>query len=195
MPRPTEQPGAFGEVTRLLAGLRAGNEADREQLFALVYAELKRIARRRMAHVAPGGTLQPTMLVHEASLRLLGREAEARDRGHFLALAARAMRDVVVEQARRRAAQKRGGALQRCTLDGDLVGRADQALDVLVIHDALEAFARVDAEGARVVELRAFGGLGIEEIALELGWSPSAVDRRLAFSRAWLARKLADGDG
>lgn len=195
MPAPTEQPEGSGEVTRLLAGLRAGNQGDREELFALVYGELKRIARRRMARVSPGGTLQPTMLVHEATLRLLGREAEARDRGHFLALAARAMRDVVVEQARRHAALKRGGAHRRSTLSAELVGRADEVIDVLVVHDALEAFARVDPQGARVVELRAFGGLGIEEIALELGWSPSAVDRRLAYSRAWLARKLAEPDG
>jgi RNA polymerase sigma factor (TIGR02999 family) len=193
MLEPNDQPVSPGEVTRLLNGLRNGHSADRERLFAVLYGELRHMARKRMPRGGSGATLQPTMLVHEALLRLLGRESEAHDRGHFLALAARAMRDVIVDRARQQAALKRGGAYERCALESDFVGPEPQTLDVLAIHEALEALAEVDKEGARAVELRAFGGLSIGEIAQEMGWSPSSADRRLAFARAWLARRLANG--
>ncbi len=181
-----------GRVTHLLERLRSGSEPERAELFEIVYADLRRMARARMARVPASDTLQPTALVHEAALRLLGREAEANDRNHFLALAARAMRDIIVEQARRHGAAKRGGDFQRLTLSGEWLAReGDEPLDALVVDEALTALAHVDSVAARLVELRVFAGLGVAEVAAELGLSLSGVDRRWAFARAWLARRLA----
>lgn len=191
MRRPTDRKPDTGRVTRLLSGLRAGEVAARGELFEMVYAELKRIASLQLALQPKGATLQPTILVHEASIRLLGREAKARDRQQFLGLAACAMRDVVVEQMRARASLKRGGSFERCELDGDWAGPTDPGHDLMDIQESIDSLREIDLDAARVLELRVYGGLMVSEIADELQLSASTVDRRLAFGKAWLARRLA----
>jgi RNA polymerase sigma factor (TIGR02999 family) len=164
-------------------------------LLAAVYAELHRQASRAMRRESGDHTLQATALVHEAYLRLVDqRRVEWRNRAHFFGVAAQLMRRILVDHARRRHAAKRGDGMRQITLDdaGALPGSSDDpGVDVLVLNEALERLAAMDEGQARIVELRYFGGLNIEETAEALRVSPATVKREWAVARAWLRRELA----
>ena len=179
------------DITQQLNAARAGDTASLDALFAVVYDELRRLARRELARERAGHTLQPTALVHEAYLRLVSQQvADWSGRAYFFGLAASMMRRILVNHARDRAAQKRGGGAAAVTLSqADGVG--DAPLDVVDLHEALEALARLDERQARVVELKFFGGLEIDEIADAIGVSPATVRRDWTVARLWLARELA----
>jgi RNA polymerase sigma factor (TIGR02999 family) len=155
-----------------------------------VYAELRRIADRYVQRER-AKSVQATELVHEAYLRLLKDPSPAwRNRTHFLAIAAISMRRLLVERARARAAAKRGGGRVQVTLDERLLAREDETVDVIAVDRALDALAAVDAQQAKIVELRFFGGLSVEETADALGISPATVKRHWSVARAWLWREL-----
>ena len=184
-----------GAVTQVLAKSGAGSQAAYDELFPLVYAELRRIAAREMRHEKPGRTLQTTALVHEAYLRLLkDASLSFENRSHFLGIAARAMREILIERARARSARKRGGEAVRLTLDDALVLTPAPSIDVLALDEALQRLARLDERHARVVELRYFGGLSVEETAAALNLSPATVKRAWTLARAWLYRELTGSD-
>jgi len=180
-----------GAGTPALAKAGAGGQATCDELFPLVYAELRRIAAREMRREKPGRTLQTTALVHEAYLRLLkDASLSFENRAHFLGIAARAMREILIEHARARSARKRGGGAVRLTVD-DLVAPAPApSIDVLALDEALQRLTRLDERHARVVELRYFGGLSVEETASALGVSPATVKRAWTLARAWLFREM-----
>jgi RNA polymerase sigma factor (TIGR02999 family) len=186
-----------GEVTALLRALGAGDATAQERLLAVVYAELKAIARQVFRRERGNHTLQPTALVHEAWVKLAGGAATSfRDRAHFFAVASQAMRQVLVDHARGRAADKRGGGAERLQLVEELVPAPDVGptfADVLAVDEALSRFAAHDPERARLVELRFFGGLTLEEAAEVLGVSVPTVKRDWRVARAFLARELAGG--
>jgi RNA polymerase sigma factor (TIGR02999 family) len=180
----------------MLANVGAGNQAAFDELFPLVYAELRRIAAREMRREKPGRTLQTTALVHEAYLRLLkDASLSFENRAHFLGIAARAMHEILIEHARARSARKRGGGDVRLTLDDAVIGTAAPSIDVLAVDEALQRLARLDQRHARVVELRYFGGLSVEETAVALGLSPATVKRDWTLARAWLFRELSGSGG
>lgn len=181
------------DVTRLLDRARAGDRSALNALLPLVYDELRQVARRAMRRERPGQTLDATALVHEAWLRLsAARQLAPQNRAHFLAIAANAMRQILVERARARYADKRGGGRQRITLQEGLLPQDDSTIDLLAVDAALEKLARLDAEQARIVELRFFGGLSVEETADALAISPATVKRRWTSARAFLLRELAE---
>lgn len=185
-------PGGSDSVTRLLHDAGAGDAGAMERLVPLLYAELHRIAERQMARERPDHTLQPTALVDEAFMRLLGTTpANFADRSHFLRAASRVMRRVLVDHARARHAVKRGGTLQ-VTLDEAIVSGGDTTLDMLALDDALNRLGAVDPRWAQVVELRFFGGLSVPEVADALGTSVATVKRDWQFARGWLARALIE---
>jgi RNA polymerase sigma-70 factor, ECF subfamily len=182
-------------VTRLLVRLRGADDATRsaalQEILERLYPELRRLAGRLMRRERPGHTLQPTALVHEAFLQLVDETAiDWQCRAHFMGVAARVMRRVLVDHARRRGASKRGGGLAHVTLDEALAAGGERSLDVLHLDEALERFAALDARGARVVEMRVFGGLTSDEAATVLGVSKRTVDSDWAMARLWLAREL-----
>jgi RNA polymerase sigma factor (TIGR02999 family) len=175
----------------MLATAGAGSQAAFDELFPLVYAELRRIAAREMRHEKPGRTLQTTALVHEAYLRLLkDASLSFESRAHFLGIAARAMREILIEHARARSARKRGGGGVRLTLDDLVASIPSPSIDVLALDEALQRLARLDERHARVVELRYFGGLSVEETAVALDLSPATVKRAWTLARAWLYREI-----
>jgi RNA polymerase sigma factor (TIGR02999 family) len=184
------------DVTPLLLAWGNGDKAAGEQLLPAIYAELHRQASRAMRRESDEHTLQATALVHEAYLRLVDqRRAEWHNRAQFFGVAAQVMRRILVDHARAQHATKRGGAMQQITL-GDVVQTAaspqdDSALDVLALHDALDRLATMDPDQARLVELRYFGGMNIEETAEALGVSPATVKREWAVARAWLRREMS----
>lgn len=195
-----ESPSGGGEVTQLLAALRrGGSERDGalDRLFPLVYAELRRAADYLLQRERDGHTLQPTALVHEAFLKLSsGAAVDAHGRAHFIGIAARAMRQVLVDHARRRAAEKRGGG-QFVTL-GDEAAVEETGADaetLLAIHEALEELNGLEPRLAKVVELRFFGGLGEAEVATVLDVTTRTVQRDWAKARAWLHVRLAEPTG
>ena len=171
---------------------REGDEAALDELVPLVHAELHRIARRCISRERVGQTLQATALVNEAYVRLAAeRPREFANKTHFLAIAALSMRQILVQRARARNAAKRGGAPHRVTLDDRNVGGDTPAgIDVLALDEALSRLAVLDPEQARIVELRYFGGLTVEETADVLGSSPATVKRHWAMARAWLKQAL-----
>lgn len=182
----------MGAVTQLLARWRDGELAARDQLLEQVYGELRRIAQRQFRRERPGHTLQATGLVHEAFERLVGQHAiPAADRGQFFAVAARMMRRVLVDHARARHADKRGGGAAMITLADDHHVPVERAIDLVRLDDALAALALLDPEQARLVELRYFAGLTIEDTAEALGVSPATVKREWTTAKAWLRRELA----
>jgi RNA polymerase sigma-70 factor, ECF subfamily len=186
---PSPSPGA---ITQLLDRARGGDEPAAGILVPLVYGEMRRIAASCLRRERPGHTLQATALVHEAYLRLLKDEhLSFQNRAHFLGIAARAMREILVEHARARDAAKRGGERHRITLDEAIAATGGQNVDVLAIHEALERLAALDAQHARLVELRFFGGLTNEEAAEALGVSVATIKRTWAVARAWLFRELS----
>jgi RNA polymerase sigma factor (TIGR02999 family) len=174
-----------------LTGSTTGGEPVADDMLPLVYDELRRLAQRFFARERSGHTLQPTALVHEAFLQLSASgELHLESRAHFLALAARAMRRILVDSARRRGAAKRGGGLERVTLSGALAEGGPDEVDVLALEDALLALGADHPRHAEVVELRFFGGLDVKEVAQVLGVSASTVMADWRFSRAWLGQAL-----
>jgi RNA polymerase sigma factor (TIGR02999 family) len=184
----TPSPGA---VTELLRAWSEGDDGALERLVPLVEAELRRLARGYLGRERRGHTLQTTALVNEAFLRLTdARRVRWQDRAHFLGISARLMRRVLVDYARRRGFQKRGGGAQRVTLVEGLVASSDPALDIVALDRALEALANVDVRKSRVIELRFFGGLTVEEAAEVLNVSPDTVKRDWRLAKLWLLRAL-----
>jgi RNA polymerase sigma factor (TIGR02999 family) len=179
-----------GEVTRALQELNAGRADAREELFRLVYGELRRLAGAQMAGQPRDHTLQPTALVHEAYLKLLGGEAAFADRTHFLNAAARAMRSILVDHARTRGRQKRGGGTPQVPLRESIHGALDPHEEVLSVHEALAKLETIDPRRARVVELRYFGGLTFEETARLMEIPERSVYRLWDLARAWLYREI-----
>ena len=180
------------EVTRLLAELRAGHTGTDGRLFPLVYGELRAIAAAVLGREQPGHTLQPTALVHEAYLKIFGGPpVSARDRAHFLQIAARAMRQVLVDHARRRRAAKRGGGGANLPLETEiLAAEARSPLDMVALNIALERLATLDERQARIVELRFFADLDIQSTAEALEISTATVKRDWEMAKAWLRREL-----
>jgi RNA polymerase sigma-70 factor (ECF subfamily) len=162
-----------------------------QDLAPLVYDELRRLAAAYVRRERPGQTLQATALVHEAYLRLAGAGSPWHDKRHFVGIAARSMRQILVERARARGAQKRWAGLNRVTLSDALAVAADQEVMLPALDEALERLERIDAEQARIVDLRFFAGLSIEDTADALGLSSATVKRRWALARAWLFRELS----
>ena len=178
----------------LAEGARRQDGAALAELMPLVYDELRRLARGYLGRERRAFTLQPTALVNEAYVRLLkGRKQDWRTRAQVIGIAAMAMRQILIEAARARAAQKRGGDADRVTLDEGLVASGERSVDVLAVDAALDKLAAFDAQQARLVELRFFGGLTIEECAAALGISPATVKRHWAVARAWLQREITGG--
>lgn len=164
-----------------------------DSLLPIVYQELRRLAASYLRRERPGQTLQPTALVHEAYLRLMKDKPDRwQNRAHFCAIAAHSMRQILIERARARGAQKRGGARHRVTLDDALLGGGERSIDLLTLDQALERLAAFDPDQARLVELRFFGGLTVEETAEAMGTSPATVKRHWTVACAWLARELGD---
>ena len=180
------------DVTGLLRDWMAGDGEALERLLPIVLGELRQIAARCLAHERPGHTLQASALVNEAYIRLLGvRGVNWRDRAHFFALSARLMRRLLVDHARAKRYQKRGGGI-KVTLTDELVARDPWDHDVLALNDKLDELADLDPRRGRVVELRFFGGLTLEETASVLGVSDKTVMRDWDLARAWLRRELGD---
>jgi RNA polymerase sigma-70 factor, ECF subfamily len=163
---------------------------DAEHLAPLVYNELRRLAGAYMRRERPGQTLQATALVHEAYLRLAGAGTPWHDKRHFVGIAARSMRQILIERARARGAQKRWAALDRVSLSDSLAVAAHEDAMLPALDEAIDRLEQFDAELARIVELRFFAGLSIEETADALGSSPATIKRRWALARAWLHREL-----
>ena len=178
-------------VTALLQAWRQGDEAALEKLVRLVHGELHRIARRCMAGQRVGHSLQPTALVNEAYLRLLDvQQINWQDRAHFLAMSARLMRRTLVDHARAKGYQKRGGDAVRVTFDDMAVAAKERGHDLVALDDALELLAKVDERKSRVVEMRFFGGLTVEETASVLKVSVDTVMRDWKLAKVWLSREL-----
>ena len=185
--------GSAERTTRLLAGLSDGDQAAADELLPLVYEELRSLAAAYLRRERTGHTLQPTALVHEVYLRLAGAaNADWRGRAHFLAVAAKAMRNTLVNHALARKAAKRGGGAERVLLSGVAIASSRGEVDSLALHEALERLMALDGRKGRVVEMRFFGGLTSEEIAHVLGVSLSTVEADWRMARAWLALELED---
>ena len=181
------------DVTRILHAIEQGDPQAASRLLPLVYDELRRLAARRMSQEAAGQTLQPTALVHEAFIRLVGDDDRTKwdSRGHFFAAAAEAMRRILIDNARRRKSMKRGGALVRCDLqDDDAILDTDDFETLLALDEALTRLEALDQQLARLVELRYFTGLTIEETAKVMNVSPRTTKRNWAYARAWLRREM-----
>jgi RNA polymerase sigma factor (TIGR02999 family) len=182
----------MSEVTRILSAIEQGDPHAAGQLLPLVYDELRKLAAQRLASERPGQTLQATALVHEAYLRLVGADEARRwdSRGHFFAAAAEAMRRILIDNARRKGRRKRGGGLKRVDLDSAELATLAGPDELLVIDDAIEKLAGEDAAAARLVRLRYFAGLAVEEAAELTGLSRSSAYEHWAYARAWLYREL-----
>jgi RNA polymerase sigma factor (TIGR02999 family) len=178
-------------VTGLLLAWSGGEQAALDKLVPLVYAELRRIAHRHMLRERPGRTLQTTALVNEAYLRLIdASHVRWQDRAHFFAVSAQLMRRILVDFARSRRYQKRGGGAQKVTLDEAVIPFRTEGRDIVALDDALTALAATDGRKSRVVELRFFGGLTLEETAEVLKVSPDTVLRDWRLAKAWLGREM-----
>jgi RNA polymerase sigma factor (TIGR02999 family) len=183
------------EVTQILAAIEQGDAQVAGELLPLVYTELRRLAAQKLARETPGQTLQATALVHEAYLRLVDvRKAQHwNSRGHFFAAAAEAMRRILVENARRKRAVKRGGDQAKVELDQLAIAASDVSDDLLALDEALTQFTGVDPKAAELVKLRFFAGLTIKQAAEVLGVSPRTADSLWAFGRAWLLQRIHGG--
>ena len=179
------------QIVALVENARRGDEQALATLLPIVYDEMRRLAARHLRRERPGQTLQATALVHEVYMRLLqDGDLSWENRAHFFGIAAQSMRRILIERARARNAAKRGGQQARVTLDPALVAAPSSTIDLEVLDEALTRLAERDAGLARIVEVRFFGGLSIEETAVALGISPATVKRRWTLARAWLAREL-----
>src|SRR6516162_7406767 len=186
---------AVNEVTRILSAIAQGDPSAASQLLPLVYDELRELATRKLSLETPGQTLQPTALVHEAYLRLVGKKEELHwdNRGHFFAAAAQAMRGILVENARRKQAVKRGGGRRRVPLE-EFHRVTESPEDLLDLDDALTRFAAEEPDKARLVQLRFFAGLSTPDAADALGISVATAERWWTFARAWLYSELQGGE-
>ena len=185
-----------GEITRILGELHRGDTAAADRLLPLVYDELRALAASFFARQQPGHTLQPTALVHEAYLKLAGNESvEWQSRAHFMAVAARAMRQILINHAHHKGAAKRGGGFQRVTLDEAVTPRIgdNREVDVIALDLALQQLAKLSERQAGIVELRFFGGLTIAEAAHVLGVGTTTVEDDWRLAKAWLAHELKGG--
>jgi RNA polymerase sigma factor (TIGR02999 family) len=182
----------MADVTELLQAIDRGEPQAASQLLPLVYDELRKLAAHKLAHETPGQTLQATALVHEAYLRLAGQSAAEHfaGRGHFFAAAAEAMRRILVERARRKRRQKRGGDRVRQDLDVVQPAAPEVGDDILAVDEALTKLAALDPKAAELVQLRYFTGLSIPEVARMLGIAPRTADRLWAYARAWLHEEI-----
>lgn len=189
-PEPTEP------ATVLLQRLHAGDAEAGQRLLPLIYAELRQAADLCLQRERPGHTLQATALVHEAWIRMCGAGAspQAESRGHFVRIAARAMRQILVDHARARSARKRGTRIEVESIDALMVAFEDRSIDVLALDETLERLTHMDEGLARIVELRYFAGLNLPEVALALEVSLSTVERGWRAARAWLRQEMSDAD-
>jgi RNA polymerase sigma factor (TIGR02999 family) len=185
----------MSEVTQILHAIAKGDPDAASQLLPLVYDELRQLAAHKLARETPGQTLQPTALVHEAYLRLVGEVEEQHwdSRGHFFAAAAEAMRRILVEIARQKASLKRGGDRDRVDVIDSLLATPEPREDLVALDAALTKLAETEKQAAELVQLRYFAGLPIREIAEILGISPRTADRLWAFARAWLHQEIEGG--
>lgn len=180
-----------GRVLDLLREWRQGDDQACDRLVPFVYAELRRLARGQLRREQPGHSLQPTALVHEAYLRLVRADVDWRDRTHFMSVAARVMRRILVEHARARRARKRGGDEPRVSLTQAIAAQDTDPIDILVLDKAMERLQLLDPRQAQIVELCYFGGLTVIEVGQTLGVSEATVHRDLRHARAWLKRELS----
>jgi RNA polymerase sigma factor (TIGR02999 family) len=179
------------EVTRLLLRWSRGDQSALDQLMPAVYDELYKLANSYLRRERPGHTLQPTALINEAYLRLIKQDfPEWRSRRHFYGVAAQLMRQILVEYARGRAADKRGGGDQKFSLDDALTFSDEKAAELVALNDALIALAKFDERKVRIIELRYFGGLSLEETAAALGLSIATIGHEMRLARAWLRREM-----
>ncbi len=183
-------------MTKLLAAVGRGDESAHERLWAMIYDELHGIARQQMADEAAPRTMQPTVLVHEAYLRLLGGDGDIRwaNRRQFFSVAAKIMRHIRIDDARKRKSLKRGGGESPRALEGELGAFDQDPTEVLAVHEALAKLEETEPRRAEVVVLRYFAGLGVDEVAEVIGVSPRTVDADWRHARAWLHRELSRGD-
>ncbi len=185
----------MSDVTRILSAVERGDTNATDELLVLVYQELRRLATQKLAREKPGQTLQATALVHEAFIRLVGDESAGWDsRTHFFAAAAEGMRRILVESARRKARLKHGGGRERRALqEGDAIA-VPPSIDLIALDDALDKLAQKDPTMARLVQLRFFTGLTVEDAGKMLGISRATADRRWAYARAWLYKEIGPED-
>lgn len=192
MPSRTPAAATAEGVTRLLNAWQEGDTAARDQLFVVVYEELRRRAAGQLRRERPGHTLRPTALVHEAYLRLVGQEkVRWQNRAQFFAIASEMMRRALVDHARGRKARKREGGAVRVTLEDDVAAVQPRTVDLMAMDAALDQLAALDPRQSRIVEMRFFGGMSNPEIAELLGVSERTVDRDWRFARTWLYRRMA----
>ena len=184
----------MSDVTRILSAIEQGDPQASAQLLPLVYEELRRLAAQKMADEAPGRTLQATALVHEAYLRLVDGEEGGRwnSRGHFFAAAAEAMRRILVEQARRRCAAKRGGAAGRCEMRESAITAPGPDDQLLAVDEALVRLSAIDPVAASVVKLRYFAGMNMSEVAAALTMSVRTAHENWAYARSWLRKQMRE---
>jgi RNA polymerase sigma factor (TIGR02999 family) len=180
----------MNEVTRILQQIDTGEGVVAAQLLPLIYDELRRLAAVQLAGEKPGQTLDATALVHEAYLRLVGGQ-RFENRRHFFAAAAEAMRRVLIDRARQKNSEKRGGGLARADIEPDRLINPGRSENLLALDDALNRLAVHDPRKAKLVELRYFGGLSLDQVAEILGVSPATADRDWAYARAWLHREIS----
>lgn len=184
----------MGEITELLQAVERGEEGAQGELFARLYDDLKQLATSRMAREPSGHTLQPTALVNETFLRLMGTRSEKSatwdGSHHFFGAAAHAMRRVLIESARRKQSEKRGGGMQRAVLDPDTIGTPQMADHLLALDEALNRYSEIEPRKAELVSLRFFAGLTLKEAAKQLGIAPRTADSDWAYSRAWLLAEM-----
>ena len=187
----------MSDASRLLSAIQDGDPGAASQLLPLVYDELRRLAAQKMAHENPGQTLQPTELVHEAYLRLVGSEEPSskwQGRGHFFAAAAESMRRILVERARRKSRHKRGGGRTRQELEPDQIAAPEVSEDLLALDEALAKLAESEPRVAQLVQLRYFGGLTIKQAAAIVGISTRSADADWAYARSWLLAAIRGDD-
>jgi RNA polymerase sigma factor (TIGR02999 family) len=190
------EPEAPSEVSLLLQGWRNGDRQALDTLLPLVYAELRRLARIQLQKERPGHTLQSAALVHEAYLRLIGLNTpQWESRTHFFAIAAQLMRQILVDYARRHRAAKRGGSICKLSLDDAMAASRGKDVDVVALDDALNTLAKIDPRQSRVVELRFFAGLSLQEISEAMEIAPATVQRDWTAARAWLHREIYRNQG
>jgi RNA polymerase sigma factor (TIGR02999 family) len=189
--------GGMADVTQILSAIEQGDPHAAAGLLPLVYDELRKLAAAHLADEKPGQTLQPTALVHEAYLRLVGPDPDRHwgGRAHFFATAAEAMRRILLDAARRKGRRKHGGGMARCDIDRIDPAAPESADDLLALDEALARLAAADPQAAELVRLRFYAGLPIPEVARVLGISPRTADRTWAYARAWLHQAVAGEAG
>jgi len=182
----------MNNITQILDAIQQGDSKAADELLPLVYSELRKLAAHRMSNEAPGHTLQPTALVHEAWMRLVGGDGKAQfqNRGHFFGAAAEAMRRILIDNARRKRAQRHGGGQQKLDIQEVEIAAAATDDELLALNDALDKLARQDKQKAELVKLRYFAGMDFEEAAEVLGISVPTANRWWAFARAWLFKEI-----